>query len=164
MIGSIAAFFTTTINYNSSQSMAVLRLAPFLTGLRVSSLLLWLTWSDSRVGHFFSFRCPLVNTPQLNTELSYEWRMPIDGSRLPRMNWTNSFITSGQTEYKSLCLTVSLLFCFSVFNLCRGNVITETLPSSGLFRGYLLQREHAYWTVAQQWTLPRLFFAAGTCV
>jgi hypothetical protein len=28
--------------------------------------------SDLRVGHFFSFRCPLVNTPQLNTQLSYE--------------------------------------------------------------------------------------------
>jgi hypothetical protein len=25
--------------------------------------------SDLRVGHFFSFRCPLVNTPQLNTQL-----------------------------------------------------------------------------------------------
>jgi hypothetical protein len=25
--------------------------------------------SDLRIGHFFSFRCPLVNTPQLNTPL-----------------------------------------------------------------------------------------------
>jgi hypothetical protein len=31
--------------------------------------------SDLRIGHFFSFRCPLVNTPQLNTQLSYECRM-----------------------------------------------------------------------------------------
>jgi hypothetical protein len=29
--------------------------------------------SDSRVGHFFSFRYPLVNTPQLNTQLCYDW-------------------------------------------------------------------------------------------
>jgi hypothetical protein len=29
------------------------------------------TWfgSDLRVGHFFTFRCPLVSTPQLNTQL-----------------------------------------------------------------------------------------------
>jgi hypothetical protein len=37
--------------------------------------------SDLRIGHFFSFRCPLVNTPQLNSQsrlqsdwlLFYEW-------------------------------------------------------------------------------------------
>jgi hypothetical protein len=45
-----------------------LRFAPFLTGLQVSSPLLWLR-SDLRISHFFSFRCPLVNTPQLNTQL-----------------------------------------------------------------------------------------------
>jgi hypothetical protein len=38
-------------------------------------LLLCCDWlgSDLRIGHFFSFRCPLVTTPQLNTELSYDW-------------------------------------------------------------------------------------------
>jgi hypothetical protein len=29
--------------------------------------------SDLRIGHSFSFRRPLVNTPQLNTQLSLEW-------------------------------------------------------------------------------------------
>jgi hypothetical protein len=29
----------------------------------------WLTWFDLQFGHFFSFHCPLVNTPQLNTQL-----------------------------------------------------------------------------------------------
>jgi hypothetical protein len=28
--------------------------------------------SDLRVGHFFSFRRPLANTPQLNTQVFYE--------------------------------------------------------------------------------------------
>jgi hypothetical protein len=60
-------FFTITTNYNSSQSMA-----QFLTGLRVSSLLRDWFGSDLRIGQFFSFRSPLVNTPQLNTNLSYE--------------------------------------------------------------------------------------------
>jgi hypothetical protein len=33
-------------------------------------LLFYCNWPsyDLRVGHFFSFRCPLVNTPQLNTQ------------------------------------------------------------------------------------------------
>jgi hypothetical protein len=47
----------------------------------------WLR-SDLRVGHFFSFRCPLVNTPQLNTQLSYEWtgwRLQYDWSDQPRV-------------------------------------------------------------------------------
>jgi hypothetical protein len=57
---------------------------------------------------------------------------------LSLMNWTNSFITSGRTKYKSPCLTVPLLFCFSLFNRCRGNVLTEQLPSSGLFSSYSL--------------------------
>jgi hypothetical protein len=46
-----------------------LRLALFLAGLRVSSLLRDWLGSDLRIGHFFSFRCPLVNTSQLNTQL-----------------------------------------------------------------------------------------------
>jgi hypothetical protein len=87
-------FFTITINYNC------LRLALFLTGLRVSSLLLW--------------------------------RMKNEESMLTRMNWTHAFITSGRTEYKSLCLTVPLLFCSSVFILCHGNVLTKPLPSNWL--------------------------------
>jgi hypothetical protein len=46
-----------------------LRLAPFLTGLRVSFFCRDWPGSDLRIGHFFSFRRPLVNIPQLNTEL-----------------------------------------------------------------------------------------------
>jgi hypothetical protein len=60
--------------YNSNQLWQLtinncLRLCPFLAGVRVSSLLRDWLCSNLRVGHFFSFRCPLVNTPQLNTEL-----------------------------------------------------------------------------------------------
>jgi hypothetical protein len=43
---------------------------------RVSSLLR--DWLDTNlaVGHFFSFRCSLVNTPQLNTQLlTTVWRI-----------------------------------------------------------------------------------------
>jgi hypothetical protein len=37
--------------------------------------------SDLRAGHFFSFRCPLVN-PQLPNK----WRMPNDGSLANELN------------------------------------------------------------------------------
>jgi hypothetical protein len=59
-------------NYNQLYQLTIsdcLRLAPFLVGLRVSSLLRDWLGSDLRIGHFFNFRCPLVHTPQLNTEL-----------------------------------------------------------------------------------------------
>jgi hypothetical protein len=38
-----------------------------------------------------------------------------------RTNWTNTFITSGRTEYNSRRLTGLLRFYFSVFIRCRGN-------------------------------------------
>jgi hypothetical protein len=64
MIGFIGPSITITITNHGC-----LRLAPFLTELRVSSLLSDWLGSDLRVGHSSSFRCPLVNTPQLNTQL-----------------------------------------------------------------------------------------------
>jgi hypothetical protein len=70
MIGFIDISITTTTNYISSQSSL-----HFL--LDYECLLFHCDWlgSDLRVDHFSSFRCPLVNTPQLNTELSYECRV-----------------------------------------------------------------------------------------
>jgi hypothetical protein len=64
-----------TINYNSSQLMTTLGSLHSL--LDYECLLFYCDWlgSDLRVGHFFSFRCPLVNTPQLNTQsrLQSDW-------------------------------------------------------------------------------------------
>jgi hypothetical protein len=42
--------------------------------LHYECLLFCCDWlgSDLRIGHFLSFCCPLANTPQLNTELSYK--------------------------------------------------------------------------------------------
>jgi hypothetical protein len=89
-----------TINYNSSQLMTASDSLHSL--LDYESLLFhcdWLTWfwgSESRIGHYKSLR-------------TYDKCRPMAHSQ---MNWTNSFITSGQTEYKSSCLTVPLSFCF----------------------------------------------------
>jgi hypothetical protein len=96
--------------------------------------------SDLPIGHFLSVRCPLVNTPQLNTELSYEWRTTAHGS----LEWTELTLLQLRGEQNmSPYLTVPLLFCFSVFILCHGNVLTVPLPLNGL---------------------PRLFVAAVICV
>jgi hypothetical protein len=59
-------------------------------------------------------------------------------------NWTKlpndgSFYNFGQTEDKSPCLTVPLLFCFLCLNIAVG-------------------------TIAQQWIIPWLFAAEGTCL
>jgi hypothetical protein len=69
MTGFIDTPITITLNYNRLWQLTIndcLRLAPFLTELRVSSLHCdWLGF-HLRIGHFISFRCPLVHTPQLN--------------------------------------------------------------------------------------------------
>jgi hypothetical protein len=88
-------FFTIANNYSSSQSVTVSDSLHSL--LDCECLLFRCDWlgSDLRVGHFFSFRCSLVKTPQLNTELltnalrteslnslelnwSLEWRLTYD--------------------------------------------------------------------------------------
>jgi hypothetical protein len=62
-------FFTLTINYVSSQSITLYVSLHSL--LDYECLLFHCDWlgSDLRDGHFFSFRCSLVNIPQLNTQL-----------------------------------------------------------------------------------------------
>jgi hypothetical protein len=78
-LGLLTPSITITLNCNQLSQFSIndpLRLAPFLTGLRVSSLLRDWLGSDLRIGHFFSFRCPLVNIPQLNTQLNSTTELP----------------------------------------------------------------------------------------
>jgi hypothetical protein len=110
-----------TLSYNQWEQLAIndcLTLAPFLTGQRPSSLLCDWLGSDLRIGHFFSFRCPLVNTPQLNTQLSYE-------CRLIELSWTelySPFETSRRVEYRSLFRPVRpLLHLFVAVGTCLPN-------------------------------------------
>jgi hypothetical protein len=89
------------------------RLAPFLTGLRVCSLPRWLTWFWYTN---WSLQLSAVNTPQLITELSYEWIL---------------FYNSGRTEQIPPHRTVRLLL--SVFCPLLGNVPRDLLlPSNGV--------------------------------
>jgi hypothetical protein len=72
-------------NYNQLWQLSndgCLRLAPFPIELRASSLLRDWLGSDLRIGHFFSFRCPLVNTAEHWTlfRMQNDWTL---------LNWTN---------------------------------------------------------------------------
>jgi hypothetical protein len=61
MIGFPGTAITTTLNYKQLQQLTIndcLRLGPFLTGCVCLLFLLWRTWFDLRIGHFFLFRCP----------------------------------------------------------------------------------------------------------
>jgi hypothetical protein len=109
---------TIILSYSWLEQLTIhgcLRLAPFLTGLRVSSLLRDWLGSDLRVGHFFSFRWPLVNSPQLNTELSYDW-ITCDSFFSARL-----LIRSTGNHGK-----------FLLPGCCHGNVLREPLASNGL--------------------------------
>jgi hypothetical protein len=72
--------------------------------------------SDLRVGHFFSFRCPLVNTPQLKTQLFLRMNQWIH-------EWT-LFYNSGRTEERPPPRIVRLLLSVS-------SVATKRVSISG---------------------------------
>jgi hypothetical protein len=116
MIGFIGTFITITLNYSHLYQLTIgdcLRLLPFLTGLRVSSLPLWLTW------FWFTSRLILqpVNTPQLNTQLpkltNESLRLQYDCSQ-----WLLSY-DSSTTAFNDDCLTspVRLLLMTTVLRL-----------------------------------------------
>jgi hypothetical protein len=58
--------FTITLNYNHNRWLPKTRSISYWT-----TIIFYCDWlgSDLRIGHFFSFRRPLVNTPQLKTQL-----------------------------------------------------------------------------------------------
>jgi hypothetical protein len=134
MIAFIGTSITTALYYNQLYQLTVddcLRLAPFLAGLRVSSLPLWLC-SDVRIGHLFIFRFPLVNTPQLKTELCYEYRM-IELSHEWLNPWIHEwtlFYNSGRTEQRSWPRTVRVLHCYSVFIRCYETCLATCYPAT----------------------------------
>jgi hypothetical protein len=57
------------ISYNSSHSMIKTSSISYWT-TRVFSSYCGRLGSDLRVGHFVRFRCPLIKTPQLNSQLN----------------------------------------------------------------------------------------------
>jgi hypothetical protein len=168
-----------------------LTLAPFLTGLRVSSLPLWLTWfwftnrsllqlpssavyystaensltnaSESRLTHSSRVESYVTIDSQ---SASVSWnKAPIWGIRpyfyycqtvaglllwgafsdeRTGLSFTVAAGPRQRTEYKSPCLTVLLLFCFSCV--------------------YSLPRERAYRSVAQQWTSMSVRCYGNVCL
>jgi hypothetical protein len=110
-------------NYSQLWQLTIsvcLRLAPFLTGPRVSSLPLWrMTNKNSFPNEFLVFlsTAPALNNDSLtNAPLIYEW---------------NHFYNLGRTDERVLPPTVRVLNCIIH---CYGNVLTEPFLSSGLFQ------------------------------
>jgi hypothetical protein len=93
-----------TINCNSSQSMTVIRLAPFLTGLRVSLLLLWLTWFWFKIQSLLRITAEWITTQSVQSQnyfttsglppISSSWRQALWDSRpaILFFNWTLAVI------------------------------------------------------------------------
>jgi hypothetical protein len=129
-----------------------LRLAPFFTRLRASSLLRDWLGSDLPILHFFSFRCPLVNTPQLNTQLlnslTTELRLPYQCPMI-ELSWTE--LSSRRTEYVTMPYSSSVILFVSIATgtcspkrspamdyfaafRCSWNMLTEPLPSNSHIR------------------------------
>jgi hypothetical protein len=147
MIGFIGTSFTITLkyNHNSSQSVTKTRSIPSWT-----TSVFHCDWlgSDPRVCHFFSFRCPLVNTPQLNAQLPYEWILVDDCHATDHSStialWLiyecrmNFFYNSRRTKDRTLPLTVHAILHVSiprqrpvVKDICPANSVSEPLPSNG---------------------------------
>jgi hypothetical protein len=140
MIGFIGTSITITlliaINYNSSQFDDCVRLVPFLPGPRASSLPLG---SDARVGHFFSFRYPLVATPQLHTPyecwllydcfLQYESYIWLPNCSAPGLVWS-PFITSGEPDrtyrLQGFHCCCSCMGCIGNVRNFRGNRVSAS--------------------------------------
>jgi hypothetical protein len=122
MIGFIGTSITITTNYNSSQLMTAHDSLHSL--LDYECLLICRGWlgSDLRIGHFFSFRCPLVSTPQPNSELlTNEWRLLYDWIVLlctaPYIVYRKPWKTSVVTE-TCLVRSTSVRCCG---NVCLGS-------------------------------------------
>jgi hypothetical protein len=139
MIGFIGTSITIILNYNQLYQFTIgdcLRLAPFLTGLQVSSLRYEWHGSDLLIGHFFNFRFPLVNTSQLSTQPSYEWNRVMTDLR---NNWLTTpvlMLTNAEWTlfYNSRRTTSNSSYIGLFHPLPRECVFGEPLASNGIPR------------------------------
>jgi hypothetical protein len=118
-----------TIDYSSSQSMTV----SFHSLLDYECLVFHCDWigSDLRIGHFFSFRCPLVNTPQLNTQLVISLLWMTWTTNILRLLNELSFITRGEQTRDH---HNQQFVYWSVPSVATGIRVSQSLTSSRLFR------------------------------
>jgi hypothetical protein len=130
---------TITLNYNQLQQLKIndcLRLAPFLTGLWVSSFnsFFYCDWLgyDLQIHHFFSFHCPLINTPQLNTQPNSTTELPSEFSSDCIMTDSISYVSylyNLGTNWIEITISNSSHYC--VLLLFCGNLSGDPLPNYG---------------------------------
>jgi hypothetical protein len=108
------------------------------------------------MGHFFSFRCPLVNTPQLNTQPNSITE--ILNSLTTESITCPSFITSEPIEQRSASPTVPLLFCVHPLLWKRVNFVATVWFS----RVYNFQFSYRWKTRSVTRWFPRINLSAAT--
>jgi hypothetical protein len=139
MIGFIGTSIKIIINCNSSRPIAKTRSIPYWTTSVFSSTVTDLVLIYESVTSSASAALWLtLHSWELNSLTNGERRARSQGS-LSRMNWTNSFTTSGRIEYKSPCLTVPLL-CFLCLFVATGTCLPNRCPAMD-YSG-LLSRKH----------------------
>jgi hypothetical protein len=146
MAGFIGSSITVTLNYNQLQEFTFgdcLRLTAVPPELGVSSLHCDWFGSDLRVGHFFSFRCPLVDTPQLSTQsrLQSDWLL-VDEVITNQLRALFISWCGPKTEHSLEQFVYSSV----------SSVVTVTCVSPAATNPLCLKS--AYRTVAQQCTIP----------
>jgi hypothetical protein len=178
-------------NYNQLKQLIInecLRSAPFLTGIRASFFQCDWLGSDLRIGHFFSFRCPLVNTPQLNTPLlnylTTKWQATHDWTRTESFcqeseseliyDWrftANQFVSAPSPLNRSSLHGSLWSLPVTMENVCFLPVVTETRLvlnwSVGIdfrsnvcqFRVYSFPRERTYRAAVQQWSYSLQYYS-----
>jgi hypothetical protein len=116
--------FTISLNYNQLQQLTIEDCLPSLHSLLdYECLLSYCDWlgSDLRIGHFYSFRCPMVNTPQLNTQSNSTTEQPSEFSSgwitQCRINYLSSLYNSGTNRIEitisnSSSIVLSLIRCY----------------------------------------------------
>jgi hypothetical protein len=132
-IGFIGTSIAITTNYNSSQSATV---QDSLHSLLDYECLLFCRdslASNLRIGHFFSFRCSPVNTPQLNTQLLNSLTTESLNSRTNslELNWTELSFSNFEANRKQINISNSSSVTASI--RCHGYAF---LASRCLAMGY----------------------------
>lgn len=104
----------------------------------------WLSWFWFMSRHFFSFRSPLINTPPLNTELSYDWATT-----------ESLFPVRLLIKTTGIHRNCQLSFC------CHRNVLTEPLRSKDVFRVGSLLRERVFGELLARNSFPLWLHYSG---
>jgi hypothetical protein len=145
MIEFISTSTTITTHYNSShQWLSKTRSITYRTTSIFSSAVTDLVL----IYELVTFSASVVLWLGLHSwKLNFWILLRLNYDSLMNAEWLNSPELNKLPGEPNISHHVLQLPCYSLSVCCHGNVLTESLPSNGLFRGYSLQRDYAYRTV-----------------